>query len=95
VATVILGDFEWDDRKALDNSRKHGVAFEEAITALADPRTLTAPDLYEPNREVTIGVSALSRAIFVVHTDSVRGARIRIISARKASKAQRRRYEEG
>jgi uncharacterized DUF497 family protein len=95
VATVILGDFEWDDRKALGNLRKHGVTFEEAVTALADPRALTAPDLYEPNREVTIGVSALSRVLFVVHTESLRGARVRIISARKAASIQRRQYEEG
>lgn len=95
VATVILGDFEWNDRKAVANLRKHGVTFEEAVTALADPRALTAPDLYEPNREVTIGVSAVARVLFVVHTDRVRGERVRIISARKASNAQRRRYEEG
>ena len=95
MATVILGDFEWDDRKAAADLRKHGVAFEEGVTALADPTALTAPDLYEPNREVTIGVSALSRVLFVVHTESVRGGRVRIVSARKASAVQRRRYEEG
>ena len=45
--------------------------------------------------EVTIGASALSRVLFVVHTEGMRGGRVRIISARKASSAQRRRYEEG
>jgi hypothetical protein len=95
VADVVLGDFEWDDRKATANFRKHGVSFEEAITALADPAGLTAPDLVAPRRAVTIGASALSRMLFVVHTESLRGGRVRIISARKASATQRRRYEEG
>jgi len=47
------------------------VSFEEAITALADPAALTAPDLLHPDREITIGISALSRVLFVVHTESV------------------------
>jgi hypothetical protein len=50
VATVIFGDVEWDDRKAAANLRKHGVSFEEAITALADPRAITAPDIVDPDR---------------------------------------------
>jgi len=95
VATVALGDFEWDERKAAANLRRHGVAFEEAVTALADPAALTAADLYEPSRAITIGVSGLSRLLFVVHTEGARGGRVRIISARKASAAQRRKYEEG
>ena len=94
MATVIFGDFEWDDRKAMSNLNKHGVSFEEALTALADPRALTAPDLVEPNRSITIGTSGLLRVLFVVHTESLPGDRLRMISARKASPAQRRRYDE-
>jgi uncharacterized DUF497 family protein len=55
VATVIFGDFEWEDRKAAANLKKHGVSFEEAITALADPHAITAPDLVCPDRWITIG----------------------------------------
>jgi uncharacterized DUF497 family protein len=94
VATVIFGDFEWDDRKAALNLRKHGVSFEEAITALADPRAITAVDLVFPDRWITIGRSVLLRVLFVVHTQSLPGGRTRIISARKASARQRRKYEE-
>jgi uncharacterized DUF497 family protein len=95
VATVVFGDFEWDDHKAAVNLRKHGVSFEEAITALADPRAIEAPDLADPDRWITIGYSALQRALFVVHTETLPRGRTRIISARKASPAQRRKYEEG
>jgi uncharacterized protein len=94
VTTVVLGDFEWDDRKAELNLRKHGVAFEEAITALADPRGVEAPEFEYPGRFVTIGRSALMRVLFVVHAENVPGGRVRIISARKATPGQRRKYEE-
>jgi uncharacterized DUF497 family protein len=95
VATVIFGDFEWDDQKAAANLRKHGVGFEEAISALADPRALEAPELGHPGRFVTIGRSALLRVLFVVHAENVAGDRVRIISARRAARGQRRKYEEG
>jgi uncharacterized DUF497 family protein len=94
VATVVVGAFEWDERKAASNLRRHRVSFEEAITALADPAALTAPDLYDPDRFVTIGASVLSRVLFVVHTEHGGSGRLRIIGARKATAAQRRKYEE-
>ena len=94
MATVIFGDFEWDDHKARVNLRKHGVSFEEAVTALADPRAIEARDLAEPERWITIGCSALRRVLFVVHTEVLARGRIRLISARKASAGQRRKYEE-
>ncbi|TFG96679.1 MAG: BrnT family toxin [Myxococcales bacterium] len=92
---VVLGDFEWDDRKAATNLRKHGVSFEEALSALADPAAITAPDLYDSDRSITIGASRLLRVLFVVHTEAQGSGRIRIISARKASAAQRKKYEKG
>jgi uncharacterized protein len=95
VATVVFGDFEWDDQKAATNLRKHGVTFEEAISALADPRALEAPEHGHPGRFVTIGRSALLRVLFVVHAENVAGGRVRVISARRAAPAQRRKYEEG
>lgn len=94
MATVVFGDFEWDDHKAALNLRTHGVSFEEAITALADPRAIEARDLADAERWITIGYSALRRVLFVVHTECLPRGRIRIISARKASAGQRRKYEE-
>jgi hypothetical protein len=77
------------------NLKKHGVSFEEAVTALADPRAIEAADLVDPTRRIVIGYSALWRALFVIFTEVFAGGRIRIISARKATSAQRRKYEEG
>ena len=94
MATVVFGAFEWDDRKAVINLNKHGVSFEEALTALADPNAIEAPDLADAARRITIGYSALWRVLFVVHTEVFPSGRTRIISARKATTVQRRKYEE-
>lgn len=90
--TVQYGDFEWDAAKAASNLRKHGVSFEEATTVFDDPDALDAPDLHVPGRFVIIGRSAHVRILFVVHAE--RGERIRVVSARRASPAQRRKYDE-
>ncbi|MGH7964432.1 MAG: BrnT family toxin [Candidatus Binatia bacterium] len=92
MATRRYGDFEWDEVKARSNFLKHGVAFEEAVAAFADPFAIDAPDLYVPDRFVLIGYSRRARLLFVVYAE--RGNQIRIISARKASPPQRRTYEE-
>jgi hypothetical protein len=92
VPTVFEGDFEWDAVKARINLAKHGVSFEEATTVFDDVRAIEAPDFYDPARFVLIGRSRLSRVLFVVHCE--RDHRIRIISARRATPAQRRKYEE-
>ena len=87
---------EWDPKKAASNLRKHKVSFEEAATALQDPMTATGVD---PDhsigefRYITFGVSELGRWLVVAHTE--RGETIRIISARLASKGERKIYEEG
>jgi uncharacterized DUF497 family protein len=94
VATVVYANFEWDEAKARANQRKHRVTFEEAATALVDPRALEAPDYSDPERFVSIGMSAFLRILFIVHTERAHG-RTRILSARKAAPAQRRIYEEG
>jgi hypothetical protein len=88
--------FEWDKKKAMSNLRKHGVSFEEASTALRDDFSATAhdPDHSEnEDRFVTLGVSSLGRLLAVAHTE--RGDKIRIISARLATKAERYIYEKG
>ncbi len=90
----MVGDFEWNDSKATTNLEKHGISFEEAVSAFADPRALSAPDLVDPDRWIVIGRSAFLRVLFVVYTERRRSGRIRIISARKASPTQRRKYEE-
>jgi uncharacterized DUF497 family protein len=88
--------FEWDEAKAAANVRKHGVSFEEAITVFSDPNTITILDVAHSETEdrfVDIGLSVSGRVLVVVYTE--RGARIRIISCRKATPAERRQYERG
>jgi uncharacterized DUF497 family protein len=88
-------EFEWDPRKAAANLRKHGIAFEEAMTAFADPHSITISDPDHSDGEerfVLIGRSAVKRLLIVVHLE--RGERIRLISARLAASRERRSYEE-
>jgi uncharacterized DUF497 family protein len=87
--------FVWDPQKAASNLKKHGVSFEEATTAFADPLSLTIPDpdpSESEERFVLVGLSNLARLVIVVHTET--GETIRIISARLASALERRKYEE-
>lgn len=91
MATFRYGEFEWDTEKAALNFQKHGVSFEEAATVFSDPRALDVPDLVHSDRFVIVGLSQQARVLFIVHAE--RGESIRIISARKATPSQRRRYE--
>jgi uncharacterized DUF497 family protein len=87
---------EWDNRKAAANLRKHGVSFEEAVTALEDSLAVTYRDpdhSEEESRFLTFGVSSSGRILVVAHTD--RGEAVRLISARPATRSERRAYEEG
>jgi hypothetical protein len=87
--------FEWDPEKAEINLKKHGVAFEEASTVFGDPLSLTVPDpahSYGEERFVIIGQSYRRRTLVVSHTDK-RG-RIRIISARPATRQEKVTYEK-
>ncbi len=86
--------FEWDASKARSNLKKHGVSFEEATTVFGDKRAITIESKVQASetRFVTIGLSGSGTLIIVVvHTD--RNDRIRIISARPASRAERQQYE--
>lgn len=88
-------EFEWDNQKDLANQRKHGVGFAEAATVFGDSLSIAIPDPDHGNHEerfIIIGVSKNSRLLVVVHT--VRGGRIRLISARLATKRERWSYEE-
>jgi uncharacterized DUF497 family protein len=81
-----------DDEKAENSLAKHGVSFEEAALAMKDPLSLDFEDLVEPDNLVTLAASLNGRILYIVST--VRGDRIRIISARDATSRERRRYEE-
>jgi uncharacterized DUF497 family protein len=88
--------FEWHAAKARANLAKHGVPFGEATTVFLDPLALTFPDPDHSeveSREITIGHGAGGMVIFVSH--ALRQGRVRIISARRATKRERRQYEEG
>lgn len=87
--------FEWDAEKAAANAQKHGVRFEEAATAFADPLSITIPDPEHSvgeERYILIGRSLVSRLLVVVHLE--RGVSVRLISARLATRRERRDYEE-
>jgi uncharacterized DUF497 family protein len=88
--------FEWDHRKAAANARKHGVTFEEAASVFGDPLALTFDDPDHSSGEhrmLTFGVAAYGSLIVVAHTE--RRGSIRIISARRATTAERKIYEQG
>ena len=88
--------FEWDARKAATNFKKHGVTFEDGSSVFFDPLAITYPDpdhSLDERREVTLGYTMKKEMVFVSHCD--RGERIRIISARPATRTERRQYEEG
>ena len=85
--------FEWDQNKAKANLKKHDIDFADAVTVFDDSKAITIDD---PNHGeewfITIGMDAYGRIIVVIYT--WRGNVIRIISARKANKFERKQYEE-
>ncbi len=88
--------YEWDPGKAKQNLRDHGVSFEEAATVFLDPLAMTYPDPDHSNqedREISIGYATTQRLLFVSHVQ--RRNRIRIISAREATRRERKQHEEG
>ena len=88
--------FEWDPKKSKANVRKHGVSFEEAATVFFDDLSLTGDDpdhSLDEERFVVFGLSSVGRLLVVAYTE--RGKRIRIISARMMTGAERKLYEEG
>ena len=94
-------DFDWDRRKAKVNTRKHGVTFEQAVTIFRDPNLLSIPDdehSGDEERWITMGLDESGRLLVISHKfELVReiSARVRIISARKATTREKRRYEKG
>jgi len=87
--------FEWDAQKARRNVEKHGVSFEKAVTAFSDPLSQSIPDPDHSDSEerfILMGLSRRSRLVVVAYTE--RGDRIRLITARLASRREKREYEE-
>ena len=89
--------FEWDERKTVINRAKHGIGFDVAITAFDDPFALVAPDPSHSTaveeRRWLIG-EADAGVLVVVFTIRAAGDVYRIISARRANRKERRRYEQ-
>ena len=86
--------FEWDPKKAEENVENHGISFEEASTVFGDALAATVPDprhSADENRFVTMGQSSGNHLVVVAHVD--RGEQVRIISARLATRRERRKYE--
>jgi uncharacterized DUF497 family protein len=89
--------FEWDERKATVNRRKHGVSFEEARTVFFDENALLRPDEQhseEEDRFVLLGLSARLRTLVVCHCYRQGDEVIRLISARRANAIERKQYED-
>ncbi|HET8798252.1 MAG TPA: BrnT family toxin [Thermoanaerobaculia bacterium] len=83
--------FEWDDEKAKQNLEKHGVSFQQGCEVFDDPMAITSPDEEhsdDEDREVTIGCTFFDKVLVASHI--LRGERIRIISVRRATNAERR-----
>jgi uncharacterized DUF497 family protein len=88
-------EFEWNPDKAALNFEKHGISFPEAATVFNDPLSVAFPDpdhSIGESRYIIIGVSRFGQLLVVAHTD--RGEKVRIISARKAARQEKRFYEE-
>ncbi len=93
--------FDWDPDKAWENLWKHGVSFPEAASVFFDPLAAAVEDQehgFDERRFVTLGCSEAGRLLVVVHTAEELESNVinvRIISARKVTKRERRHYEEG
>jgi len=89
-------NFDWDQKKAESNLRKHCVSFDEAATVFLDPMAVSGPDpehSVSEDRYITFGYSRLGRLLAVCHT--YRPGAIRIVNARRVTRGERKLYEEG
>jgi uncharacterized DUF497 family protein len=94
-------DFDWDPKKAATNTRTHRISFERASSIFRDPHLLSIPDKEHSENEerwITIGIDGNGSVLVLVHTFkkvSQTSIRIRMISARKATKHEIETYEDG
>jgi hypothetical protein len=89
-------EFEWDIRKAAENLKKHHVSFEEAASVFGDPLAITFNDpdhSFGERRSLTFGLSSDGQLLVVSHTG--RRTKVRLITARPATRHERKIYEEG
>lgn len=89
-------EFQWNPQKAAANVRKHGVTFDEAATVFLDELAISGADpdhSVGESRYITFGASSLGRLLAVSHTH--RSGAVRIINARRVTRAERKIYEEG
>ena len=92
--------FEWDEAKARINLEKHKISFDEASTLFLDPFLITFADDFHSDKEerfISIGLSERNRVLLAAHTEREEKSEtiiIRIISCRKATQSERKRYEE-
>ena len=89
-------EFEWDNRKAAKNLKKHRVSFREAASVFGDPLAITFGDpdhSVDEHRLLTFGTTRTGKLVIVSHTE--RNGSMRIISARLMEKHERNIYEEG
>ena len=92
--------FEWDENKARINFEKHKISFEEASTIFADPLLITFMDEWHSDQEerfISIGLSERNRVLLAVHLEREEKNEtivIRVISCRKATQTERKRYEK-
>ena len=88
--------FDWDDRKNAHNSHKHGISFEEAETVFLDEQALL---IFDPDhsgdeeRFILLGLSSAWRTLVVCHCYRRQGDVIRLISARRANRLERKQYD--
>lgn len=89
-----MDGYEWDPAKAAANLKKHGVDFADAALSLEDPNALVTPDPDSEGEEqfLCLGADPEGRVLVTVYV--YRGANVRIISSRRASRGERRQYEE-
>ena len=86
--------YQWDRNKALTNLNKHGIDFADAVSVFSDNLAISILDpRFDEERFIIIGMDAFKRILVVIYT--LRDDEIRLISARKATRNERRQYEEG
>lgn len=86
--------YVWDPKKARANQKKHGVSFDEAVSSFADRLGIIVDDAVDPERAILIAMSWKERVLLTVFIEKG-DTETRLISARRATRAEQRRYEEG
>jgi len=94
MSLVQVGEFEWASAKATTNRKKHGVTFGEAMECFLDPHGIDLADPNRPDRIILIAISSASRILCVVYAERLEGAILRIISARRATRHEKKIYQD-